>query len=96
MQPELLLLDEPFMELDFHGVRDLLKTLLEIHAEGRGICIITHDVGKILSHADRLVLMNNGRITAAGTPFKLLPLLEENGIRNPCRGGISLSEASWS
>jgi biotin transport system ATP-binding protein len=96
MQPELLLLDEPFMELDFPGVRDLLKILLEIHAEGHGICIITHDVGKILSHADRLVLMNSGKISAAGTPGELLPLLEEHGVRNPCRGGISLSEASWS
>lgn len=96
MEPELLLLDEPFMELDFPGVRDLLRILLEIHASGQGICIITHDVGKILAHADRLVLMNDGKITAAGPPGDLLPILEINGVRNPCRGGIPIEETSWS
>ena len=96
MEPEMLLLDEPFMELDFPGVRDLLRILLEIHAAGQGICIITHDVGKVLAHADRLVLMNGGRIAASGTPAGLLPILEQNGVRNPCRAGASIREASWS
>ena len=96
MQPKLLILDEPFMELDYPGIRDLLKVLLELHAAGQGICVITHDVGKILAHADRLVLMNRGRIVADGEPASLLPLLEVNGVRNPCRAGLPLAEAAWS
>jgi biotin transport system ATP-binding protein len=95
MEPEILLLDEPFMELDYAGVRSLLAILLKLHARGQGICIITHDVGKILAHCDRVALMKEGSLSAAGKPEDLVHRLEEHGVRNPCRGGMPLEYASW-
>ena len=95
MEPDILLLDEPFMELDYPGVRSLLSVLLKLHAAGQGICVITHDVGKILAHCDRLALMKDGTLSAAGKPEDLVGRLEEHGVRNPCRGGMPLEHASW-
>lgn len=95
MGPELLILDEPFMELDYPGIRTLLAMLIELHRRGQAICLITHDIGKILAHADRLVLMAGGRIVAQGAPEAVLPLCEANGVRNPCRHGIPLEAATW-
>lgn len=95
MEPEILLLDEPFMELDYPGVQALLSILLKLHASGQGICVITHDVGKILAHCDRLALLKEGRLSAIGRPKDLVERLEEHGVRNPCRGGLSLEHATW-
>jgi iron(III) transport system ATP-binding protein len=67
--PEALLLDEPFSGLDAHlkaGVRrDLTETL---RAAGTATLIVTHDAGEALMMADRLVLMENGRVIQYGTP----------------------------
>lgn len=95
MRPELLILDEPFMELDYPGIRTLLSMLIELHRSGQAICVITHDIGKLLAHADRLVLLREGRLAAAGPPEEILPLCEENGVRNPCRDGTPVERATW-
>jgi iron(III) transport system ATP-binding protein len=67
--PEVLLLDEPFSGLDAHlkaGVRrDLTGTL---RAAGTATLIVTHDAGEALMMADRLVLMEDGRVIQSGTP----------------------------
>jgi iron(III) transport system ATP-binding protein len=67
--PEVLLLDEPFSGLDAHlkaGVRrDLTETL---RAAGTATLIVTHDAGEALMMADRLVLMESGRVIQSGTP----------------------------
>ena len=95
MKPEILLLDEPFMELDYPGVKTLLSILLNLHAAGQGICVISHDVGKILAHCDRLALIKDGRVSAAGKPEDLIENLEDYGVRNPCSGGLPLEQATW-
>ncbi len=95
MRPELLILDEPFMELDYPGIKTLLSMLIDLHRSGQAICVITHDIGKILAHADRLVLLSEGRLVAQGPPAEILPLCEENGVRNPCRNGAPIEEATW-
>ena len=68
-EPEALLLDEPFSGLDAHlkgGVRrDLTQTL---RAAGTAALIVTHDAGEALMMADRLVLMEAGRVIQSGTP----------------------------
>lgn len=67
--PDALLLDEPFSGLDAHlkaGVRkDLTATL---RAAGTATLIVTHDAGEALMMADRLVLMEAGRVIQSGTP----------------------------
>ena len=92
MQPDLLVLDEPFTGLDWPGCSALLEVLDSLHADGTGILLITHDLDKVLAHADRLVLMNNGTIAGDGRPEDVIDLVEALGIRRP--SGL-VSGMSW-
>jgi molybdate transport system ATP-binding protein len=63
--PGLLLLDEPMAALDIHAA-PLLRRLLKRVLAGRRAIIITHDVLDALMLADRVVILENGRISEAG------------------------------
>ena len=63
--PELLLLDEPMAALDLHAA-PLLRRLLKRVLAGRPALIITHDVLDALMLADRVVVVEAGRITEEG------------------------------
>ena len=92
MRPRILVLDEPFTGLDWPGCSNLLKVLDRLHSRGTAILLITHDLDKVLAHADSLLLMNKGEIAAEGRPEDLLDRLRELGIRRP-RGAVS--DMSW-
>jgi len=83
MEPEVLVLDEPFTGLDWPGCADLITVLDRLHAAGTTILLITHDLVKILAHADRLVLLEQGRIRGDGTPEELIDAVESLGVRRP-------------
>lgn len=95
MEPEVIVLDEPFIGLDYSGVRDVLTDIVRLNKEGRTIILITHDLEKALAHSDRLILMNTGEICAQGDPLDLLPLLEQYGIRCPWGPDRSLESMTW-
>ena len=92
MHPELVILDEPFTGLDWPGSADLIEVLLSLNAAGSTILVITHDLEKLLAHAERLVLMREGGIHADGHPFNLLDSLETIGVRRP---RCDLSSMTW-
>ena len=60
--PRLLLLDEPHASLDAAGTALLDAELAAMHSDGRAAVIVTHEVERIASVADRLVVMRRGRI----------------------------------
>ena len=92
LRPSLLILDEPFSSLDFEGVQSVLSVLLDLYAEGCGIAVITHDLGKLAAHADRIVLLDRGRVYADGSPADVLSGAPACGLRLP-RGPIE--EMTW-
>ncbi|MET3920829.1 ATP-binding cassette domain-containing protein [Arthrobacter sp. UYEF20] len=63
--PEVLLLDEPMAALDIHAA-PLLRRLLKQVLAGRRAIIVTHDVLDAYMLADRVVVMEGGRITEEG------------------------------
>lgn len=67
--PQLLLLDEPFSNLDLIH-KNILKTVIHELAEKLGItcALVSHDPLDILSWADHILVMKNGRIIQQGTP----------------------------
>ena len=69
--PGLLLLDEPMAALDIHAA-PLLRRLLKRVLEGRRAIIITHDVLDALMLADRVVVLENGRISESGATRDVL------------------------
>ena len=69
VDPKVLLLDEPFGALDANVRRDLRRWLREIHDElSITTLFVTHDQEEALDLADRVVILNEGRIVQQGTP----------------------------
>jgi iron(III) transport system ATP-binding protein len=69
VEPDLILLDEPLSNLDARLRAELRAELLRIHRETRTTCLyVTHDQEEALSLADRVAVMNRGRIEQTGTP----------------------------
>jgi len=69
VEPDLILLDEPLSNLDARLRSELRGELLRIHRETHTTCLyVTHDQEEALSLADRLAVMNRGRIEQTGTP----------------------------
>lgn len=67
MQPKILILDEPTANLDPKSRRDLINLLRSLHS-GRDITLITatHDVNFLPAVADKMCVLNKGRIIAEG------------------------------
>jgi len=69
VEPKVLLLDEPFGALDAKVRKELRRWLRRLHDEIHVTSIfVTHDQEEALEVADRVVLMNQGRIEQIGTP----------------------------
>jgi len=72
-EPEILVLDEPTAHLDFRHalwVFESLRALVE--ARGLTVACITHDMNLASRYADRVVLLAEGRVVAAGPPAEVL------------------------
>ncbi|WP_128977552.1 ABC transporter ATP-binding protein [Streptomyces roseicoloratus] len=69
-RPRLLMLDEPLGQLD-RGLRERLVTELRrlFRQLGTTVLAVTHDQGEAFALADRVVVMNDGRIAQSGTPL---------------------------
>jgi sulfate transport system ATP-binding protein len=69
VEPQLLLLDEPFGALDAKVRKTLRRWLRDLHKQmGLTSIFVTHDQEEALELADRVVVMNQGRIEQVGTP----------------------------
>ncbi|MGM9922839.1 MAG: sulfate/molybdate ABC transporter ATP-binding protein [Bacillus sp. (in: firmicutes)] len=69
VEPEVLLLDEPFGALDAKVRKELRRWLRHLHNDFQITSVfVTHDQEEALDVADRIVIMNNGRIEQVGTP----------------------------
>lgn len=71
VNPEVLLLDEPLSALDIHAA-PLLRRLLKRVLAGRRAIIVTHDVLDAYMLADRVIVMEEGRITEDGPTREVL------------------------
>jgi iron complex transport system ATP-binding protein len=72
-QTEVLLLDEPTNHLDLRyqvEILDLIRDLAELH--GTAIGVVLHDLDHAADVADEVVLLDSGRICAAGAPAEVL------------------------
>ena len=68
MQPKIMLFDEPTSALDPEMVREVLNTMRNLAKEGMTMVCVTHEVGFAREVADRVVLMDEGKIVEEATP----------------------------
>ena len=87
MEPAALILDEPTAGLDPVGVEQILGNIQDYHkAKNATILIVSHSMEQMARTADRLVVINDGRIPFEGTPrevFAHVDELEEMGLGVP-------------
>jgi biotin transport system ATP-binding protein len=95
MEPRVIVFDEPFASLDYPGVKQVLQHILDLHRSGHTIVVTTHDLEKIIAHADRLIIMQGGKIVRDGSPAEIVGHLEAFGVREPCAYRLGLEAESW-
>lgn len=87
MKPEILILDEPTAGLDPSAHRDVLALIRRIHGqENMTILLVSHNMGDIAELADRVLVMNRGRLVMNGTPAEVFARgkqLREMGLGQP-------------
>lgn len=72
MKPEILILDEPTAGLDPSAHRDVLKLIRRIHRQERmTILLVSHNMGDVAELADRVLVMNRGKLVMNGTPAEV-------------------------
>ncbi len=72
MQPQFILLDEPFAGVDPISVLDIQGIIKELADRGIGILITDHNVRETLSVCQRAYIFNEGEVIALGTPEQIL------------------------
>lgn len=72
MKPEILILDEPTAGLDPSAHRDVLELIRRIHRKERmTILLVSHNMGDIAELANRVLVMNRGKLVMNGTPAEV-------------------------
>jgi energy-coupling factor transport system ATP-binding protein len=66
MQPDVLILDEATSELDPLGAEEIHNLAGDLKTQGKTIIMIEHNIDELTCHADRLVVMDQGRIVKDG------------------------------
>ena len=87
MEPEVIIMDEPTSSLDPIATSDILHLLLQLNKEkGITLLLATHDVDMVPLFADKLYILNKGKIVSAGTPktsFSNTELIRKVNLRSP-------------
>jgi energy-coupling factor transport system ATP-binding protein len=78
MEPEILILDEPTSDLDPAGTEEVLELLRQLNAEKKvTIILIEHKLHAVFEMADRMLVMDKGKLVLDGKPFDILLREEE-------------------
>lgn len=87
MQPRVLVLDEPTAGLDPRGHDEILGQIETIHRQtGMTVVLVSHSMEDVAQYADRLVVMNHGKVAFTGEPrqvFSHVRELEHIGLAVP-------------
>lgn len=87
--PRLILLDEPFSNIDPIAVEDLQREVLRLKKEfGKSVLITDHNVAQTLRVCDRALIIGEGRLKKAGTPREIIndPMVRGEYLGNTFRG----------
>jgi biotin transport system ATP-binding protein len=91
-----IIMDEPFANLDWPGVIQVLKILRGLKKSGATVIVLTHELEKVLAFADRLVILSGGTVRDEGESGAVLERLRpEWGVRDPRRSFRTAADCTW-
>ncbi len=76
--PQVIILDEPTTGLDPLGKGKILQSIDRLHGAGKTVILIGHEIEDLLGRASRLLVMDQGKIWASGSPSEVFLFLLEN------------------
>ena len=91
-RPEVLYLDEPTTGLDIDARQRLWATIRALIAEGCAVLLTTHYLEEVEALEDRVVVLNRGRVVAAGSVEEIRGRVAQRTIR--CRTGVRPEQAA--
>jgi biotin transport system ATP-binding protein len=93
---ETIIFDEPFANLDWPGVVQVLNIIQELKTQVKTVIVLTHELEKVLALADRLVILDKGVIRDSGFPEEVLDRLDKSwGVRDPRHTYLTALNCSW-
>ena len=82
MEPDVLILDEPTSDMDPIGTKEVLAVIKRLNRErNMTIILIEHKIDEVVKYADRLIVMDRGRILLDGDPCEIFER-EHDRMRN--------------
>jgi biotin transport system ATP-binding protein len=91
MKPRIIFLDEPFANLDYPGIRQVLSSILALKKSGATIVIATHEIEKVAYHCDSMMIMERGKVATWGAIRDVFTQASSYDIKVPTFKGEKLS-----
>ncbi len=96
MNLPIIILDEPYANLDFGGVKQVNALIRQLKADGKTVIILSHEIEKCLGLADRFIVLFRGKKVFDGLPADgLKQNLEDWNIRNPLVSYTRVEDLIW-
>ena len=71
IDPDILIFDEPTVGFDPASAKELMGLIVEMHKQGKTIIVITHDMDLVNEYAQKVFMLENGKLVFEGTPSEL-------------------------
>jgi energy-coupling factor transport system ATP-binding protein len=93
-QPRLLLLDEPFIGLDYRNVNQMMTIIKQISATGGAVILATHDPAIIHTYCNRLLFLSDGELALDAPIHEAFTLLKRLGKTDYIPSHLNQSSAT--
>ena len=97
MNAQIIIFDEPYANMDYHGVVQINELLKQLISEGRTVIILTHEIEKCFALANHFIVLFKGKKVFDGTAEQALTCdLQTWGIHHPLGKNVNkLEDLIW-
>ena len=76
IDPDIIIFDEPTVGFDPRSSKDLMNLIVALHQQGKTIIVITHDMDLVRRYAQRVLLLEKGKLAFEGSPSELFNFVQ--------------------